>query len=160
VSARAFPHDSWPAHCTSRAPICSRSQTGLAWCHRVSSLCESPRRVIAGVDVHVREDMYWKGNTYVPRRLVYPAAGAESEMGLKHLPGTLRACTRLHFTLWLSHWPTNKVLVKKLFVQYRFIFRWYKPNYENAESLGWGKNLGCDFVKNSCLYWMEKHKNR
>jgi hypothetical protein len=33
--------------------------------------------------------MYWKGKTYVPllslRQLVYPMAGAESEMGLKHI---------------------------------------------------------------------------
>ncbi|XP_064643669.1 leishmanolysin-like peptidase [Lineus longissimus] len=36
---------------------------------------------------------------------------------------------------------------------------WYKPNYDSAEPLSWGRNLGCGFVNNSCLYWMEKHKH-
>ena len=29
-------------------------------------------------------------------------------------------------------------------------------NYDNAEPLQWGKNLGCDFVKRSCHEWMAK----
>uniref|UniRef100_A0A8L8KUM5 Leishmanolysin-like peptidase n=1 Tax=Heligmosomoides polygyrus TaxID=6339 RepID=A0A8L8KUM5_HELPZ len=31
---------------------------------------------------------------------------------------------------------------------------WYKPNYEEAEELHWGRKLGCDFVKKSCGEWI------
>jgi len=31
---------------------------------------------------------------------------------------------------------------------------WYKANYSMAESLDWGKNLGCNFVKNNCRAWI------
>ncbi|KIH64412.1 Leishmanolysin [Ancylostoma duodenale] len=31
---------------------------------------------------------------------------------------------------------------------------WYKPNYENAEELHWGRKLGCDFVRKSCGEWI------
>ncbi|CAI5446275.1 unnamed protein product [Caenorhabditis angaria] len=31
---------------------------------------------------------------------------------------------------------------------------WYKPNYEIAEDLHWGKNLGCDFSMKSCGEWI------
>lgn len=33
---------------------------------------------------------------------------------------------------------------------------WYMPNYELADELKWGHNLGCDFALESCLSWMEK----
>jgi len=32
---------------------------------------------------------------------------------------------------------------------------WYLPNYDMAEDLKWGKNLGCDFALKSCKEWME-----
>uniref|UniRef100_A0A7I4YXD3 Leishmanolysin-like peptidase n=1 Tax=Haemonchus contortus TaxID=6289 RepID=A0A7I4YXD3_HAECO len=32
---------------------------------------------------------------------------------------------------------------------------WYKVNYDNAEDLEWGKNLGCTFATKSCLTWMK-----
>ena len=32
---------------------------------------------------------------------------------------------------------------------------WYMPNYEMADTLKWGKGLGCDFALESCLSWME-----
>ncbi|XP_064595242.1 leishmanolysin-like peptidase isoform X2 [Liolophura sinensis] len=35
---------------------------------------------------------------------------------------------------------------------------WYRVNYDNAEELLWGKNLGCDFVKKSCMEWMVRRK--
>ncbi|KAK6740694.1 hypothetical protein RB195_008881 [Necator americanus] len=31
---------------------------------------------------------------------------------------------------------------------------WYKPNYESAEELYWGRKLGCDFVRKSCGEWI------
>ncbi|PIO54180.1 hypothetical protein TELCIR_24462, partial [Teladorsagia circumcincta] len=31
---------------------------------------------------------------------------------------------------------------------------WYKPNYEKAEELHWGRKLGCDFAKKSCGEWI------
>lgn len=31
---------------------------------------------------------------------------------------------------------------------------WYQVNYDKAENMTWGKGLGCDFVKKSCLSWM------
>ncbi|KAK6048960.1 hypothetical protein COOONC_13535 [Cooperia oncophora] len=31
---------------------------------------------------------------------------------------------------------------------------WYRVDYDNAENMTWGKGLGCDFVKKSCLTWM------
>lgn len=34
---------------------------------------------------------------------------------------------------------------------------WYQVNYNLAEDLEWGKNLGCDFVKKSCMEWMDLH---
>lgn len=35
---------------------------------------------------------------------------------------------------------------------------WYSVDYDNAEELEWGKNLGCDFVKRSCLDWIELNR--
>ncbi|XP_072173799.1 leishmanolysin-like peptidase [Diadema setosum] len=32
---------------------------------------------------------------------------------------------------------------------------WYVANYDRADPLHWGRNLGCDFVKKSCKYWMD-----
>ncbi|XP_074652767.1 leishmanolysin-like peptidase [Tubulanus polymorphus] len=37
---------------------------------------------------------------------------------------------------------------------------WYKADYSQAQDLQWGKNLGCDFVKKSCLHWMDKQKRK
>lgn len=34
---------------------------------------------------------------------------------------------------------------------------WYKANYSMADTLDWGKNLGCTFAKSSCKTWMEQH---
>ncbi|XP_017782298.1 PREDICTED: leishmanolysin-like peptidase [Nicrophorus vespilloides] len=31
---------------------------------------------------------------------------------------------------------------------------WYKANYSMAETLTWGRNLGCDFVMKSCKEWI------
>ena len=36
---------------------------------------------------------------------------------------------------------------------------WYKVNYDMAEPLQWGKNLGCLFAKNSCGAWMKAQKD-
>ena len=35
---------------------------------------------------------------------------------------------------------------------------WYMPNYEMADTLKWGKGMGCDFALESCLAWMEKRE--
>ena len=35
---------------------------------------------------------------------------------------------------------------------------WYKPNYEMAEELHWGKKLGCDFAMKSCGEWIKTRK--
>ncbi|GJQ82822.1 hypothetical protein Trydic_g13524 [Trypoxylus dichotomus] len=35
---------------------------------------------------------------------------------------------------------------------------WYRPNYNMAEAMTWGKNLGCDFVMKSCKEWMSTKK--
>ena len=35
---------------------------------------------------------------------------------------------------------------------------WYLPNYDMAEELKWGKNLGCDFALKSCKDWMESRR--
>ncbi|VDO73947.1 unnamed protein product [Haemonchus placei] len=32
---------------------------------------------------------------------------------------------------------------------------WYKVNYDKAEDMEWGKNLGCAFATKSCLTWMK-----
>ena len=39
-------------------------------------------------------------------------------------------------------------------------FSWYKANYDNADELEWGRNLGCDFVKKSCFEWMATRQQR
>ncbi|XP_068688263.1 leishmanolysin-like peptidase [Montipora foliosa] len=36
---------------------------------------------------------------------------------------------------------------------------WYKVNYEMAEPLLWGKNLGCLFAKNSCGAWIKAQRD-
>lgn len=36
---------------------------------------------------------------------------------------------------------------------------WYQVNYDMAEPLQWGKNLGCLFAKNSCGAWMKAKKD-
>ena len=35
---------------------------------------------------------------------------------------------------------------------------WYLVNYEMADPLRWGRNLGCLFAKNSCAAWMKAQK--
>lgn len=35
---------------------------------------------------------------------------------------------------------------------------WYQANYLMAEHLEWGKDLGCDFVKKSCLDWIDTQR--
>lgn len=37
---------------------------------------------------------------------------------------------------------------------------WYEANYDMAEPLIWGKNLGCVFAKNSCKAWMMAQSNK
>ncbi|XP_040565883.1 leishmanolysin-like peptidase [Lepeophtheirus salmonis] len=37
---------------------------------------------------------------------------------------------------------------------------WYKPNYEMADDLKWGRGLGCEFVNNSCLEWMKIRQSK
>ncbi|KAK6047883.1 hypothetical protein COOONC_14612 [Cooperia oncophora] len=34
---------------------------------------------------------------------------------------------------------------------------WYKVNYDKAEDMTWGRNLGCTFAQKSCLTWMKKN---
>lgn len=36
---------------------------------------------------------------------------------------------------------------------------WYLPNYDMADDLTWGKNLGCDFAQKSCMEWMERRQS-
>lgn len=36
---------------------------------------------------------------------------------------------------------------------------WYGVNYDMAEPLQWGKNLGCLFAKNSCAAWIKAQKD-
>ncbi|CAI4228856.1 unnamed protein product [Auanema sp. JU1783] len=37
---------------------------------------------------------------------------------------------------------------------------WYKPNYEVAEELHWGRNLGCSFVQKSCGEWIHRKRKQ
>ncbi|CAL1581683.1 unnamed protein product [Knipowitschia caucasica] len=37
---------------------------------------------------------------------------------------------------------------------------WYKANYSLAQSLDWGRGLGCDFVMKSCKFWMDNQSHR
>ena len=37
---------------------------------------------------------------------------------------------------------------------------WYMPNYELADDLKWGRNLGCDFALQSCMEWMESRRSK
>jgi len=37
---------------------------------------------------------------------------------------------------------------------------WYKVNYENAQTLMWGKNRGCEFLNTSCLLKIDKSKDK
>ena len=37
---------------------------------------------------------------------------------------------------------------------------WYMPNYNLAQPLKWGKNLGCDFVKKSCKDWIDAKRRK
>ncbi|KAK5983806.1 Leishmanolysin peptidase [Trichostrongylus colubriformis] len=32
---------------------------------------------------------------------------------------------------------------------------WYQMDYDKADNMTWGKGLGCDFAKKSCLTWMK-----
>ncbi|XGW04820.1 hypothetical protein V3C99_015752 [Haemonchus contortus] len=34
---------------------------------------------------------------------------------------------------------------------------WYIVNYDNAEDMEWGRNLGCNFATKSCLTWMKSN---
>ncbi|XP_052065057.1 leishmanolysin-like peptidase [Mytilus californianus] len=37
---------------------------------------------------------------------------------------------------------------------------WYRANYFGEQHLDWGKGLGCDFVKKSCLDWIHTQRAR
>ncbi|XP_061923706.1 leishmanolysin-like peptidase isoform X3 [Entelurus aequoreus] len=37
---------------------------------------------------------------------------------------------------------------------------WYRANYSLAQTLKWGRGLGCDFVMKSCKFWMDKQRQR
>ncbi|XP_054162566.1 leishmanolysin-like peptidase isoform X2 [Oppia nitens] len=37
---------------------------------------------------------------------------------------------------------------------------WYIPNYDMAQPLEWGKNLGCDFAQKSCKHWIDFRRSR
>ncbi|XP_064471791.1 leishmanolysin-like peptidase isoform X2 [Ornithodoros turicata] len=37
---------------------------------------------------------------------------------------------------------------------------WYIPNYEQAQLLEWGHNLGCDFATKSCKEWIDNRRAR
>ena len=37
---------------------------------------------------------------------------------------------------------------------------WYKPNYEMASDLTWGKHLGCNFAMKSCKSWITSNHNK
>lgn len=34
---------------------------------------------------------------------------------------------------------------------------WYQPDYSKADIFTWGRGLGCEFVKKSCLSWMKSN---
>ncbi|KAF6217234.1 hypothetical protein GE061_001588 [Apolygus lucorum] len=36
---------------------------------------------------------------------------------------------------------------------------WYSANYDMAQPLSWGKNLGCDFVLKSCKDWIDSKRS-
>ncbi|XP_041482025.1 uncharacterized protein LOC121429156 isoform X5 [Lytechinus variegatus] len=36
---------------------------------------------------------------------------------------------------------------------------WYIPDYDQADRLNWGKDLGCDFVQKSCHNWINTKQN-
>lgn len=40
------------------------------------------------------------------------------------------------------------------------MLRWYQPNYEMAQSLEWGKNLGCNFAMKSCKEWIDNKRSK
>ncbi|XP_062065235.1 leishmanolysin-like peptidase [Lepus europaeus] len=35
---------------------------------------------------------------------------------------------------------------------------WYTANYSMAEKLDWGRGKGCDFVKKSCKFWIDRQR--
>ncbi|XP_032880482.1 leishmanolysin-like peptidase isoform X1 [Amblyraja radiata] len=35
---------------------------------------------------------------------------------------------------------------------------WYRANYSKAERLEWGEGMGCDFVMNSCKFWIDQQQ--
>ncbi|XP_077392412.1 leishmanolysin-like peptidase isoform X3 [Festucalex cinctus] len=37
---------------------------------------------------------------------------------------------------------------------------WYRANYSLAQTLNWGRGLGCDFVMKSCKFWMDRQRQR
>ena len=37
---------------------------------------------------------------------------------------------------------------------------WYRANYMMAETMTWGKELGCDFVMKSCKEWISSKTAR
>ena len=37
---------------------------------------------------------------------------------------------------------------------------WYKPNYQSAMNLTWGKNMGCGFFKSRCESWPDSSQGQ
>lgn len=73
----------------------------------------------------------------------------------------------------LTHWEkrvfeneamTGTYTQNSVFSRITFAFLedtgWYKVNYSNAEDLTWGKNLGCDFAKKSCMSWIDDKQRK
>lgn len=54
-------------------------------------------------------------------------------------------------------WQLNTIMRTCYSLYAVYLFSWYQVNYNLAEDLEWGKNLGCDFVNKSCMEWMDLH---
>ena len=55
---------------------------------------------------------------------------------------------------------TQQPLVSRITLALMEDTGWFSVDYSQAEPLLWGKDLGCEFVENSCNEWMETKQKR
>ncbi|KAG0417156.1 hypothetical protein HPB47_005845, partial [Ixodes persulcatus] len=60
-----------------------------------------------------------------------------------------------------TNWKIHGGSISKIsWIMVTPVLCWYLPNYDQAQPLKWGHNLGCDFALKSCKDWIDSRRAR
>ena len=148
-------------------PLTPRSKNGLPEYNAVNNLYQWSEKIVKPV---IRHDWSISGGytDHEIQMIVTPAVVHEvrkhfncSELEgaeLENQGGEGTALTHLEKRLFENEAMTGTYTQHPVFSRISLALMedtgWYKANYEMAEPLDWGRNLGCLFVKNNCRAWI------